>query len=104
MSEYRAHARWDMLRRHLDMYVGVEHGAGIVTFHGPGGQREDVAPELEPPADVLWRVPAGAAHAIINALSREVGLADSAKFLRADFEHERGRVDLLIDNLIAPAP
>jgi hypothetical protein len=91
-----------MLRRKLVMYVGDEYSQGYVKFVGPTGESFDIGPEFEPPVEAAWNIPAYAAHAIVGALSRELGLTEGAKFQRADFEHERGRVDRLIEAVLNP--
>ncbi len=100
MADYRAHARWDNLRRKMTMYVGMDHGNGEVTFISPYGSKVLVPPNIDIPEDMAWNIPSGAVHAVIEALSSEIGLTDGAKFQRADFEHERGRVDKLMDYMI----
>jgi hypothetical protein len=100
MSEYRAHAQWDLLRRKLTMYVGRDNLDGVTTFVSPTGDATDVTPGQDPPEGFAWTIPNGSAHAIIAALSRELGLSDTAAHMRADLLAERERCDKLIDALI----
>lgn len=81
---------------------------------GPGGSEmldfEDVMPSHVAPCDESTAVPLrlthDAARALYEALAKHYGgLHDEAgvRALRADYDHERGRVDRLIGHLIGGA-
>ena len=51
------------------------------------------------PADALFEIPRGAAPVLLVELARVLGAVEHPEQLRRDFEHERGRVDRLIEHL-----
>ncbi len=60
----------------------------------------DIAPGL--PAEVTLRLPDEIARPLLDALHRHYAGTTDARDLRADYDHERKRVDRLINALIEP--
>jgi hypothetical protein len=64
--------------------------------------RTDEATNIPPESnDYFADIPYDAAHALLGALSRQLGAVEHPEQLRRDFEHERTRVDKFIDATIA---
>lgn len=76
--------------------------SGGTEFVKPDGTYLTVPPELLPDDDVLWKVPVDALAPLLGALSARLGAVEHPQQLRADYEHERARVDRFIENLLHP--
>lgn len=93
----------DILGRHLEVNVAKSHpdGSGVAysfpcptEFYVAAGTRADVF-AIEP-----LRLEQDAARALYEALRKHFGAAPETASLRADFEHERTRVDKMIDAML----
>lgn len=104
----RCHIRdTDILRRKVDIFVYNETEAFSDFYGGPNGTRRIWNTETinaDNPEDTpCLRVPVEALPAILAELSKHLGAVEHPQQLRADYEHERKRVDKFLDAVIGIA-
>lgn len=74
------------------------HGTGVLLHHFAAGDAE-LLPEGVAALRPSLTLPDPLAHALLDALAEHYGGVASTRTMRADFLHERARVDRLIEVL-----
>jgi hypothetical protein len=101
---WMASATEDWVRMGVVLTIGRRIGERVqfVTRLGPQGEREivmhDAALVSSPDESIM--IPRGMALSILDALLRLYGGGVDTRTARADFEHERARVDTMINHLM----
>lgn len=79
------------------------HGSALHTYDGRVLPLVEAA-RVADHSDHYWaKLPMDAAHALLGELARTLGAVEHPEQLRRDYEHERGRVDKLMDYLMTRA-
>ena len=97
----------DPLSHRLVMVLARPTGDGYIaypTLGGAAGEQVHVPDGQNIPDEALLRIPFDQAEALWRLLCHHFGDGPPGEYARADLLHERGRVDRLIDALIAPPP
>ena len=99
MNGARADVRTNVLRRGIDIFVSPLPGRAL-TWNVAS---EEVDAAAHASGDQILTLPDDVARALYEGLNRYYGGSDAGT-LRADLEHERGRVDLLIKAILPTRP
>lgn len=103
--------RPDLLGRNRRFLIieNIDSATNTYIFRQPSGTSwSQFIPEGSswiPPDYLYWSIPEGALRPLMDALSAELdeAYAGDVKVLRQDYEHERKRVDKMIDHLLGSA-
>ena len=74
-------------------------GSGVVEVLTWQQSSVTVEPAVHPAGEASLKVDDGLGRALLDALAAHYGGTTGGRQQRADFEHERGRVDRLLDTL-----
>lgn len=98
---FRVHIVNEFMGKGYQVYLLEEMGQGRIALYTHDNRIVWPEPAANAdPNDYFATIPYDAAHAFLAALSRQLGAVEHPEQLRRDFEHERGRVDKLIDWLM----
>ena len=84
----------------LKIHVFERRGEFVTIYGGDGISRVERVPEAAHMPTYPIVLPRNAASPLLAALSRHLGAVEHPEQLRKDYEHERGRVDRLINAII----
>lgn len=104
-GEPRAHVERNFARDTTDIYLAIRGGdSNLYVLRGDGTtQTIDPAEQLtyDPGRQPTLRLPESVARSLLDALAAHFGGTSETQTLRKDYLHERGRVDKMIEHLIA---
>lgn len=84
------------------VYLFEESSGGHRRVRTRGGHWVEFneSQRMDPLEHAFAVIPDGAAHELLGELSRVLGAVEHPEQLRKDYEHERGRVDRMMDYLM----
>jgi hypothetical protein len=94
-----------MFERHEFLVEDGRQPDGVAAYRGTDGTTYFTQPGMQVHDDAKWRIEARHVRPLFDALGQALGVAGAPERanLRADFEHERDRVDKMLDAVIALA-
>lgn len=98
---YRVYVEDDFMAMRFRIYLIDTVGDQSGLIDGQGQYHPQDPNATVDREHALAVVPHDAAHAVLGALARRLGAVEHPEQLRRDYEHERGRVDKLINWLMA---
>ena len=100
MSDWFVHVEPSLMDMGVTFYLSRGAGKGQREFLGPDRKvrlvPENASLDFDTQAEVGWRLPDGASHALLAALAHHLGAVEHPEQLRRDYEAERKRVDTFI--------
>lgn len=95
---WRAHVQPDFILDGVAINLGLRVPTGLHVLQPHPMEMRLVADGAS--SEPALRLQADAAHALLDALAAYFGGTGDMRTMRADYLHERGRVDRLIDSLM----
>jgi hypothetical protein len=91
------------IRNEAGFVIIERQGDGGTYVYRPTGDNYVVRPGEEFPSDAVWRMPRPAMASFMAALAHELGAVEPTREMSATLQREAGRVDKMLDTLIAIA-